>query len=153
MFQCYKWRSQNVYELMGLKCITVLIPPIMRYLKHLRVNHHLRGRWLTQMMIPGNFFRSCRWAMNLATAKKSETRGQKFIQVFPGNKKTWINCEESNTSESAAWTPLPLRIAKKSRGVCHCWEPRQQIHRLRYLSWLGLNKQPFPLQGCWCPRH
>lgn len=51
--------------------------------------------------------------MNLATAKKSETQGQKFIQVFPGNKKTWINFEESNSSESAARTLLPLRIAKK----------------------------------------
>lgn len=46
-------------------------------------------------------------------SQKSKTQGQKFIQVFPGNKKTWINCEESNSSESAAWTLLPLRIAKK----------------------------------------
>lgn len=36
----------------------------------------------------GNLFGSCRWEMNLSTGKKSETRGQKFIQVFPGNEKT-----------------------------------------------------------------
>lgn len=96
--------------------------------------------------IPGNLFGSCRWTMNLATARKTEALGQKFIQVFPGNKKTWINCGESNSSESAAWTPLPLRIAKTL-----CYVPQQKVHRLRYLIWLGLNKLPSPLQGCWCP--
>lgn len=45
-------------------------------------------------------------------SQKSKTLGQKFIQLFPGNQKTGINCEESNSSESAAGKRLPLRNAK-----------------------------------------
>lgn len=53
--------------------------------------------------------------MNLATTKrKSETQGQKFIQVFPGNKKTMNKLGgKPQFWVWAAWTQLTLRIAKK----------------------------------------
>lgn len=106
---CYKWRSQHVYELMGLKSITwtILIPlwdlwNICWCIITLGANNTL-----------DNLFGSSRWAVNLATSKKSEPQGQKFIQVFPGNKKTWINCEGSNSSESAARSTFPSELPKK----------------------------------------
>lgn len=57
-------------------------------------------------------------------SQKSETRGQKFIQVFPGNEKTWINCEEATVLSQLHGCCRSSELPKNLALACRRWEPQ-----------------------------
>lgn len=73
----------------------------------------------------------------LGNNQKSDTCGQKFIQVFPGNKKTWINCEESNSCATAEPQVMLLELTRPEQtsfplpGMLV-----SQLLRVRMSSWV-----------------
>lgn len=77
-------------------------------------------------------------------SQKSETPGQKFIQVFPGNKNTWINCEEATVLSQLHGDVCPSELPGT---VCHFGERQQRNHQVTLPELTRPEQTAFPPPG------